>query len=793
MSDSRKDRFEVLAKPAQNGHPTTPDSEQGFTIADYLQPLRRRWWVVAVCAVIAVAGAWWALRSSTPVYTAEVMLQTVESESMSGLGIFSGVETMDVGSQLEIMRSRAVISEVVDSLDLRLGISTEGARRTRLFEAIELEPDAPIGGYILARVGSTVELRNRSDESTMARVPAGQGWLSGPGFRVLVSDSAPLREPVDFYVTHRDGAIARLSRTVRIEPGRGPGILRIRYSSPDPVLAAAVVNTMAESYVAYNTERGRESAGRRREFLSGQLAQLADSLRRAQDAMLEYQEREGMFTPGTEGGALSSALITAENEQRSLRFEESLLQSVLAAVSSEGGGEGLERIMVLGQEVLPGGAGLYNRLQGLEADRARLTASRFGYTASGPEVEVIDSLIANTRTQIASVAEQAQELLSAKIAENDRRLGELRAEVGVLPQRNAQLAALQQRVDAVQNVFDLLVGKYYEAQIAEAVESGGVQVVDPAPVPRFPDSSGGGLSLSFALLAGLLVGAGGAFGLDRLDTSLRTARQAERATRLPVLGLIPKVSTDGTDMLAGVEAFRSLRTNLQFAYEGLPSILTITSAAPREGKSTIASNLALIFGQQGSRVLLVDGDLRRPRLHAAFNDRRYKGLTDVLDGKLSLEQVVRSDVAPGVSLLPAGRPMENASELLGGKRFALLLNALRSKYDVVIVDSPPILAVADPKIISRHGDGTLIVARADLTDIPALEDAVDQLRRLDVPIMGLVLNEVPRKGSYRRYGYYEYGEYYSGDGAGFGKKSRRGVIPSVVRTGGKSRGGAPTS
>ncbi|MEJ2504500.1 MAG: hypothetical protein P8177_14520, partial [Gemmatimonadota bacterium] len=435
MSERGDHRLDRVSAPGQNGGhraPAPPEADLGFL--DYLLPIRRHWWVIALCAGIALAAAWWSMRSDAPHFTAEALLQA-RAQPESQIGSLRQTEPVDVGAQIEIMRSRAITAVVVDSLDLRLQVHSDRVRRTRLLPTVEIEPDAPNGVYVLARSGPVVELRRPDEEAVLAVAEIDKTWIRGPGFRLWLGNDPSFVEPVTISLTDRDRAIERLSRQIRIEPGRGVGLMRIRYTSTDPALAAGVVNTMATAYVQFTALRGRQSAGRTRDFLSRQLTQLADSLKRAQDAMLEFQAREGLFSPATESGALSAALLQAENTDRELRFQRSLLNSVVASVAADSGGvNGMERIMVLGQDVLPGGTTLYNQLQELEADRSRLTASRFGYTESGPSVQVIDSLIANTRTRIASVAQQSQEILDARIQENQRRLGELRAQAGSLPQ-----------------------------------------------------------------------------------------------------------------------------------------------------------------------------------------------------------------------------------------------------------------------------------------------------------------------------------------------------------------------
>lgn len=759
------------ATPVEDGD-STPINE----ILEALQPLLYRWWLVVAAGIVAAAVAGFVHSTRDPIYTAEAMMQVTPGSPLVAVGLSSGgpATGLDVTSQIEIVRSRTVLASVVDSLGLQLQLAERRRFRTQLLGQIDVSPSAGPGSFELALDNENLVLRDpRRDRSIIARARPGE-WLEAPGLRLRVASVEPLRSgPVTLLISERERAIESLRGRIRAEPGKGPDLLRIRFSDPDPVFAARVVNSVAASFKEARARAAREAASQRRAFLAEQLVQLADSLRRAQEQLLAYQEKERLLDPRAEGGALVPALLQTDNELRTLRFQEGLLQSLVVSLRSDSRSlDGLQRILVVGQDLIPGGAQFYSRLQNLEEQRSKLTASRFGYTEAVPEVEVLDSLIADTRAQIRSLAQQSLSLVRQRRFDLEERLDELRQQVGTIPQRSAEFTRLEQRVAAVENIFNLIVGKYYEAQIAEAIQTGDVDLVDPAAAPIRPDAGHRGLVLTIAFVIAALAMAIGILVWSNLDPRIHSTEQVERVTRLPAVGVIPHFSDkdgDGASQLTQLEAYRSLVVNIRFSCAEPQSMIAITSAVPGEGKSTVAANVAVALHQHGARVLLIDADLRRPSVHRVFEVEQSPGLSEAVLGDVGLEHAVRRHPVYGIDLLTCGTSIANPPALFGGERFARLLAELRNRYDCVVVDTPPILAVTDPAVICAQATGTLFVVRANQTDRFAVATALEQLRRSKVPLLGVVLSDVVfQNGSYgyAKYRYYKYSSYYTEDRGG---------------------------
>jgi polysaccharide biosynthesis transport protein len=751
----------------------SPEGKRDFSadqLQRYLDLLRRRWWLIAAAALVGLAGAWWNVQNRVPMYSAEVLLEQQRETPVMGMGL-RGMGSADFAQQLETIRTRAVMSEVVERLGLQLNLRDREGDRSRIFGGVEVDADVAPGPYTLLRRADgrllLLEGAHPNGGDTISSVHAGE-WLVGPGFRLRVGDPTALEaEPIHFSFQNRQAAVERLRRQVTLEPGRAPSLVRIGYRSQDPQLAAQVANSVAETYREYRAQTGKEAASRRREAIAEQLVALADSLQDAQAAVVQYQREARLLDPAQEGTRTMETVVATENDLRTLRFQEGLLSSVVAGLQGDGQipDESLDRILSLGGDLVPGGAALHQRLQDLKMERARLTASRFGRTQGDPEVEVVDSLIHATKTQIRSSAEQGLEHLRVQLSAAEQRLGEARANMSTIPAQTAQLAQLRQRADAVQEIVDALVDRYYEAQISESVEAGDIAIIDPAAVPLTPDSSPTRVLLLVGLLTGGILGSVGALGIEYMDLRVRGSDEAEEITGLPLFGMIPKLGSPSRDPVSAAiarEAFRSVRTNLSFAQPQGDRLIAVTSATPREGKTTVAVNIAVSLTEQGGAgsVLLVDADLRRPQVHSSLHMSRGPGLTELLARDVAIEEAVRvSPTHSGLHVLSAGGPVSNPSDLLAGPRFSELLKNLRTHYGFIVIDTPPLLAVSDGLVVSKLVDGTLVVVRANQTDRDAVENAMDHLRRVDASLLGVILNGVEAKSRDGRYAYAYYDDY----------------------------------
>jgi receptor protein-tyrosine kinase len=279
----------------------------------------------------------------------------------------------------------------------------------------------------------------------------------------------------------------------------------------------------------------------------------------------------------------------------------------------------------------------------------------------------------------------------------------------------------------------------------------------------------------------------GAAFMEFLDLSVRRVADAEDVTGLSVVGMIPKMgaaSRDPVSVAIGREAFRSLRTNLHFANGTPPRVIAVSSATPREGKTTVVVNLAASLAEQLHReqVLIIDADLRRPQIHRALGMEKGVGITDVLAGKATLERAIRvSPLNPALHVLSCGTHVANPSEVMSSQSFSNLVEALRNRFGFIVIDTPPLLAATDGAAIAKVVDGTLIVVRADGVDRLAVAHAMQQLRRIGAPLLGVILNGIGTRTGEGRYAYSYYEDYLAEDGDRGGRERPRHVLVGGTR------------
>jgi succinoglycan biosynthesis transport protein ExoP len=348
----------------------------------------------------------------------------------------------------------------------------------------------------------------------------------------------------------------------------------------------------------------------------------------------------------------------------------------------------------------------------------------------------------------------------------------------------AQVKSLQpdassaSEVAALLNQEAVLKEQLAQLQVGGAVATGGVEVVTPAQEPRSPSSPKPAQDALLGVVAGLMLGLGAAFLCHNLDDAVTSKEAAEHLGGSPVLGLVPMVTSwksrkqpmvvsSSKPTSPAAESYRSLRTSLQFARQAgdLRTVL-VTSPAASEGKTSTLANLGVVFAQAGERVVLVSGDLRRPRIGQFFGLDEAVGLTSVLLGEQSLEAVLQpAEGHERLWVLAAGQVPPNPAELLSGRGMHDVFAALRRDFDLVLVDSPPVLPVTDAMVLSNYADGTLLVVAAGQTRRAELERASEKFSQANAPMVGIVLNEVTKQSGYGSrygsgYGYgYGYGSY----------------------------------
>ncbi len=795
--------------PPMDGGYERPGSDS-LSLGQIFGVLRRRYRLVLVLTLLGVAAGGYLAARAPAAYKANAVLR-MAGERKQLTGEIEPTPELDrttnpILSIAELVRSRSVMGAVVDSLGLRL-LSATPEFGTGKLERIWVGPEAP-GDTIQVTFyqnGVKAKLANRE-----AR--ARYGEAVDLGLVRFTVPSVPDVSSAGLYVIPREMAIDNLLGNVTVLHRADTDILDVSYVAPNPRLAQRVVNATVLSFQHLNILNAKQKSQRRREFLEEQLKQTDSMLARSQADLAAFRSKQQLASSEAAMKDVQTFRLTLDTQASQLEADRSTFAALLDQLKKGGEAGESEGLRALASSpAMAENATVSNTFRQLELYQFRLDSMTTGpwrAAPTNPDLIQLKSLIASTKGQLRQAVGSHVTTLDSRI----RALRTLRSQSGaqlqVLPTMAAEEARLTGRVQTLTSASDQVRQEYQRARMAEEVEAGDVDIVNLADLPYVPEWTTTPLKLALGLLLGLLVGIGGAFLLEALNTSIRKPEDLEVALHLPGLAVIPRLTSGSSPaprrlggllrpgkraelekrptasslgtvtqpFSVGVEAFRMLRTSLVWCEQGDDmKTLVVTSAAPGEGKTLTSANLAVTFAHDGLRVLLVDCDVRRPRLHGLFQVPRSPGLMELLtpnyngadlsqsltfnpgagrtDSGRPVTDVLRPTNVRGLSLLTCGALPTNPSGLLSGVRMRVLLQELAKSFDLVVLDTPPVLATADAGIMASLADGVLLVVRAGQTDRVAAKRAHAQLVNVGARVVGTVLNDPGGEVS-------QYGDYY---------------------------------
>ncbi len=565
-----------------------------------------------------------------------------------------------------------------------------------------------------------------------------------------------------------------LIKNVAVEPTRLSRLVAIKFTSPDAVFSQKVANAWAENFIQTNLERKVQATSYGRNLLQRELGQAKERLDESQRQLVTYAEQQRIINLPAQG--------SGENQTA----ERSIVADELASLNAALSQATADRIQAEARFREAGRAGSSAealRNQAINALRQRRAEAAADYQklmvqfepdypparALQSQIDQLDRSIVREESRVSgSVQAEYRQAAEREMALRQRVEG-LKSNYLDLRRRSIQYNIYQQEVDTNRALYDGLLQRFKEIGVAGGVGVNNVAIVDPAEVPQKPSSPRMLINLAIALLAGLAIGGGLAFALEQMDEAIADPGEVERRLGLPLLGSVPKVEgVAPRDALLDrksdlVDAYLAIQTSLGFTTEhGVPRSLAVTSTRPAEGKSTTALALATMLARAHKKVILVDGDMRSPSVHHLGGVDHDRGLSNYLAGQDDIGQLTFEMQDLGLTAMSAGPIPPNAAELLTGHRLQLLVAKLLETFDHVVIDSPPVMGLADAPLIASRVEGVVYAVESHGIRSSIVKTALQRLLSANAHILGGVLTKFEARKAHYGYGY-EYGYGYGRD------------------------------
>lgn len=727
---------------------------------------RYRWLIMGLA--LAGLGAGFGLGQIVkPIYEAQASIQIpVQSRGFGAPSPLRSAPLFEGRAWVELVRSFEVLDQVVR--DLRLYLEPAVLADSVFFRQVGLDTGFVPGTYQLSSPSPGRMTLSRPDGTVIEEVAAGDSLGRSVGL-IWVPAAPPVGRLVEFRVRVPRDAAVRLGEALGTQLPPDGALLRMSMRGQDPTLTAATVNAVASQFVAVATLLKREKLTTVTNVLREQLESARVDLTNAEQALQTF--KVNTITLPSDRGATPIATGLAETADPvrlaffQLRLDrEALVRQRDAVVRAlEPSTDSTRSIIVsLGTiSAVRESPELMGSLNTLTEKRAEARSLRMALAPTHPQIQQLDREIAALEVQ--TIPAQSASLiqnLNVRIGEFDQRIAASSREMQQIPVRSTEEARRERNVEVAQLIYTELESAYQQARLSELSAAPDVRLLDSAVPPTRPVRDQVLLIIVGGLFGGLGLGIALAILLDRVDTRIRYPDQVTHDLGLPILGAVPLLQTgrDGKprpdDAAHVLESMRSIRMALLYAHGAAgPFITTVTSPGSGDGKSFVSANLARTFASTGRKTLLIDGDNRRGGLHRAFEVDRKPGLTDILRGNATPEEAIRSVADGGIDFLPGGTRMASAPELLASLPMQQLMLALRTEYQAIIIDSPPLGAGVDPLVLASLSGTLVMVLRNGVTDRELAGARLDDLHRLPIRVLGAVLNDVKAEGLYRYYSY----------------------------------------
>lgn len=724
--------------------------EQDIDIRQYLRIVSKRRWVVFTVFMLIVVLATIHAFTSVPIYQTKARI-VIEKDNPNLVSIQEVMAVDSTGTdyyqtQYNIIESRTVAREVV--------------RRLKLDKSPEFQAEA--GDSFTADIRTFLDERYRLwKEQIVSLFNIDKDKVKKAGSSEEQSPDAPL--------------VSAFIQRVKVSPIRNSRLVDVSVEAKDPVLAAKMANEVVKVYIDQNLETKLSAAKDAVKWLTERVEDERKKVETAENALLQYKQDQGIISAFSSDAEKITAeklahLNTQVVEMQSKRVEaETRYHQALALEKTPDLLDSISEVLHndLVKDIKKKEVELYNKLSEISKK----------YGANHPQMIAINSEIADLHQRkvqegkrIVTSLKNEYQLALAKEESLKKSFEDQKTETLTMNKKAILYSVLQRQAESSRHMYELLIKRFKETSLTEEMKTGNIRVVDKAEIPSSPIKPNKPRNIILAVVIGLVAGVGLAFGLEYMDNTIKMPDEIKQYLGIPYLGPVPAFDT--TEKKFGQvrelitlhspkstpsESFRGIRTAILFsAADVRPQVVLITSARPGEGKTLCAVNIAVAMAQTGCRTLIIDCDMRRPRVHKIFETGENKGLSVLLVGNCELgEAIIPTDIE-NVDVLPSGAIPPNPSELLGSKTMENLLQELRKTYARIIIDSPPITAVTDSIVISHLVDGIVLVIRTADTPRQVVYNALMSLKAANARVLGAILNAV----TIGRDSYYYYHNYY---------------------------------
>ncbi|MFO8165433.1 MAG: polysaccharide biosynthesis tyrosine autokinase [Desulfatiglandales bacterium] len=730
------------------------DTEEEFNIREFFLKLYRRRMTIAGIFLLVAVITWLYLSQQIPRYTAQnLIVLEFQNSSLFNIDDFytrgGWTSPSVIGTELDIIRSTSILEKVADKLKL------------------ERKPEFNPALVENKKVSHTQRLK-----TWLKDLWSGLFSFLGEEDPEAADDIPEELSPEEQEQRLRKGMVGRLLGGLQVENRRDSYTISISYTSQNPQVASQVANAVAEIYINDQLEAKFEATRRANEWLAQRLEGLRKELKSSEQAVKDLRQKSDMILTG-EGTLLEQQIRDVNNQLIQARLKKSRAEAMLAQareVMDRAGG-----IETLG-EVLDSG-----NIQELRSEESSLRRKKAElsqrYGEKHPRMIQIDAEIRNSQDKIKEETNRVLKSLENKVhgarAEEQsltRSLNQLKTQAGQAMQAELQLRELERQAKSSRTLYENYLSRFQETQEKDELQRPNARIISQAEVPSLPSHPRRTRTMALGLAAGLMFGIMGAYLLEALDRGFRTEEEVEQNTGLPVLGIFPRLGRyQGTpfdyvvskpySLLA--ESLRAFRTAIQLSnVDHPPKTIIVTSAIPKEGKSIFSLTFGRIAAMTGSRTLLLEADLMHPTLCKIFpNLEPGAGLEELLQGQAELEEAIGKDPETSLSWIMAHGKASTARGMLGSTRMQGLLEKLKESFDLIILDTPPIMGISDSWTLARNGDAVVLLFRWAETPRDIIKSALRQMKLLDIDVSGIVMSMVNIRQQ-SKYGYGGYSYYY---------------------------------